>query len=145
MKQLKDILWTKKFNVHTDWTRGGCLVPVDFSSIPFVVKRVFYVGNVPAGSIRGEHAHYRTKQVILCSSGNVLVDLYDGHDIITVNLLPGDSVLLDALVWGTQKFIVDDSSLIVFCSTEYDELDYIRNEDHFNQIVNDKYNIKENM
>jgi len=137
------MMWTKKFNVNIDWTRGGCLLPVDFSSLPFVVKRVFYVGGVPMGSVRGKHAHHTTKQVILCSSGNVLVDLYDGYDTITVDLLPGDSVVLDALVWGTQKFIVDGSSLIVFCSTEYDESDYIRNQDEFNRIVNAKYSTKE--
>ena len=56
----------------------GSLLPIEFDSLPFIPKRVFIVNNVPLNDIRGEHSHYKTKQLIVCTNGIVKVLLDNG-------------------------------------------------------------------
>ena len=56
----------------------GCLFPIEINSVPFDVKRVFTVYGVPMGTIRGEHAHFKTKQYLFCVKGKIQVYLDDG-------------------------------------------------------------------
>ena len=56
----------------------GSLLPIEFNTLPFEPKRIFIVNNVPLNEIRGEHSHYVTKQLIVCTKGIVKVLLDDG-------------------------------------------------------------------
>jgi UDP-2-acetamido-3-amino-2,3-dideoxy-glucuronate N-acetyltransferase len=103
----------------------GSLIPLEFSEIPFIPKRIFVVNNVPTNTIRGNHSHYTTKQLIICTNGSVDVILYDGINEITTNLQKGDTILVPELIWDSQKFLTDNSEIIVLCSTSYDYDDYI--------------------
>ncbi len=63
----------------------GYLVPLD-EGIPFVVKRIFYLTDIPNGVHRGRHAYYETKQVLICVSGEVKVKCQEGEREVTYYL-----------------------------------------------------------
>jgi len=122
----------KKFKNFKD--DRGVLFPFELNDIPFVVKRIFTVFDVPKNSIRGGHSHYTTKQYIICIKGEVEVILHDGFFEKKVLLGCGDSVLIPELVWDSQIFKLENSQIIVFCSTEYDSNDYILDFKKFQKI-----------
>lgn len=115
--------------------KRGILVPIDFSQLPFEPKRIFYVTRVPEGEWRGGHAHHKTKQILVCVKGKILVKLValdsENEFIIEEN----QSCFVDNMVWDSQKFIEPDSILLVICSTEYDESDYILKMSEFNELI----------
>ena len=99
--------------------------------MPFEVKRVFYVSDVPKGDVRGKHAHRRNKQILICISGVIEVKLNTGTKIETTVLHEGESIFVDMLVWDEQKYCTGNDILLSLCSEEYDEKDYIRNYNYF--------------
>lgn len=117
----------------------GCLLPIVFNTLPFKPKRVFVITNVPKNTIRGNHAHYKTKQILICINGEIDVILNDGdHETIT-RLKKNESILIDNLIWDSQKFLTHDTEVLVLCSTEYNHEDYILNFDKFKKIkLNEK-------
>lgn len=103
----------------------GILVPLEFSNLPFTPKRVFYVYGVPKDTWRGEHAHYRTEQFLICLKGQILVRLESKKGVREITLDEGGTCFIDKMVWDSQKFLADDSVLLVLCSTNFDKSDYI--------------------
>lgn len=119
-----------KLNIFTD-QRGGDLIPLHFDTLNFKPKRMFTVSDVPAGQIRGNHAHYETKQVLICISGRILVCLDYGTRYEEIVVESGEWVYIDSMVWDSQKFITGNEFMVVLCSTEYDLADYILNKEEF--------------
>lgn len=113
----------------------GSLIPLEFSKIPFTPKRIFVVNDVPINTIRGNHSHHTTKQLIICTNGSIDVILYDGMNEITTNLQKGDTILVPELIWDSQKFLTDNSEIIVLCSTPYDYNDYIFDFNEYLSII----------
>lgn len=109
----------------------GLLVPMDFSTLPFEPKRFFYVKNVPEGTWRGGHAHHKTKQILICVKGEILVKLIGADEEKEFVIKENQSCFVDNMVWDSQRFIEKDSILLVLCSTEYESSDYILNMDEF--------------
>jgi dTDP-4-dehydrorhamnose 3,5-epimerase-like enzyme len=108
----------------------GALVPINLASqVPFNVKRIFYVYNVPtASSIRGEHAHYKTKQLLICLNGSVKVTCKDGKNQRVFHLQnPSQALYIPEMIWDEQEYTTKDSVLLVFSSTRYNRDDYIEN------------------
>lgn len=124
----------KKFNIFTD-LEGGDLLPVEFFDLPFIPKRVFTVSGVPQNSIRGNHAHYETEQLLICVNGQILAGTDDGNKKQEIILNKGDSILVKKLVWDWQKFLTNNDFLLVLSSTHYDKKDYIEEIEKFYQIV----------
>lgn len=122
----------KKLNVFNDYR--GDLIPIEFDEIPFVPKRIFTVNNVPKNSIRGNHSHYETVQLLICIDGEIEVILHDGIREETKKINKGEYVLVDKLIWDSQKFLNENSTLLVLCSTNYNIEDYILNFDEFLKI-----------
>jgi dTDP-4-dehydrorhamnose 3,5-epimerase-like enzyme len=115
----------------------GLLLPVEFFDLPFTPKRVFIVKNVPLNMIRGNHSHYKTKQYLICVNGTVDVILHDGFNEITHKLTKGESILIPELIWDSQKFTSENSEILVLCSNEYRQEDYILDFEIFKQIKNE--------
>lgn len=109
----------------------GLLVPMELDQLPFVPKRIFYVKNVPKGSVRGNHAHYKTQQVLTCLQGIVQVKLDYGDKIWEVTLNANESVFCDKMVWDSQTYVTDDAILMSICSTPHDPEDYITDYEKF--------------
>jgi acetyltransferase-like isoleucine patch superfamily enzyme/dTDP-4-dehydrorhamnose 3,5-epimerase-like enzyme len=112
--------------------RGDLTVGEFERNIPFIPKRYFVVFDVPSYETRGEHAHKRCHQFLICPSGSVSVVVDDGvsREEITLNK-PNMGLLIPARVWGVQYKYSAGSALIVFASEYYDPDDYIRNYDEF--------------
>lgn len=118
----------KLFSIKED---DGVIVPIEFSSLPFVPKRVFYVCGVPKGEERGNHAHYLTEQIIICVQGKIKVKLHNGQYLYERTLEPHDFCHIRSMVWDSQVFLTGDDVLLSLCSTHYDKNDYIEDFDRF--------------
>jgi hypothetical protein len=114
----------------------GCLIPIEFNDLPFVPKRVFFINDVPVNCIRGNHSHYETKQFLICVGGIVEVIIHDGFKEKSYFLKKGETILIPELIWGAQKFILEKSEILVLCSTNYEENDYILDFETFKKIKN---------
>ena len=114
----------------------GFLVPLEFNTnIPFEVKRIFYTYGVPMESNRGAHAYYNTKQVLICISGSLKVKCFDGENEIIYELnKPDEGLHIAPHVWRASFEHSPDAVLLVLSSLEYNEEDYIRDYDEFEQL-----------
>jgi acetyltransferase-like isoleucine patch superfamily enzyme len=116
--------------------RGNLSVAEFAKDIPFAPKRYFLVFDVPSEKTRGEHAHYRCHQFLVCAKGSCSVVVDDGTSRKEVLLdSPDLGIYLPPLTWGIQYKYSSDAVLIVFASDYYDAADYIRNHADFVEIV----------
>ena len=111
----------------------GALTAAEFGrDLPFVPRRHFIVHGVPSQETRGEHAHRRCHQFLVCVHGSVRVLADDGRQRQEFVLdAPGLGLYLPAMVWGTQHRYSSDAVLLVFASDPYEADDYIRSYDAF--------------
>ena len=133
MKTLNDV---KVFRFRKFEEEDGNLIPIEGSSdIPFEIKRVFYVYGVHDQNDRGKHAHYTTKQILICLNGEVDVTVDDGYmkKVITLND-KNQAVLVPEMIWDEQVYKTPDTTLLVLCSTHYDERDYINDYEEFKRL-----------
>jgi UDP-2-acetamido-3-amino-2,3-dideoxy-glucuronate N-acetyltransferase len=94
--------------------------------IPFEVRRFFLVHGVPEGTTRGEHAHRRLHQFLICIEGSCSVLADDGR--AQQEFLLDDPTLglhVEPMVWAAQRNFSSDAKLLVFASEIYDPADYI--------------------
>jgi acetyltransferase-like isoleucine patch superfamily enzyme/dTDP-4-dehydrorhamnose 3,5-epimerase-like enzyme len=118
-------------NIHSDM-RGG-LVAMNFAGdFPFIPKRFFTIFGVPTKDIRGEHAHKKCHQILVCLSGSVKA-LVDDSLTRTEYILdqPNKLLYMPPGTWGTQFDYSPNAVLGVFASHEYEAEDYIRNYEDF--------------
>lgn len=100
--------------------------------IPFPIRRVYYLYDVPGGGIRGGHAHKALEQVIIALNGYFDVVMDDGRDKRTVHLSRGDQGLYMAEgVWRELTNFSDGAVCLVLASRPYEEEDYFRQYSHF--------------
>ncbi len=112
--------------------RGNLSVGEFGPDIPFTPKRYFMVFDVPTREVRGEHAHKRCHQFLICIKGSCGVLLDDGRSRQEYTLdSPDLGIHMPAMVWGTQYRYSPDAVLLVFASEFYDPEDYIRSYDAF--------------
>ena len=115
----------------------GTLSAGDFGkSVPFTPKRYFMVFDVPGKDIRGEHAHRRCEQFLICARGSVTVVVDDGTNSEEVVLdEPSLGLYLPPMVWAFLYRYTADAVLLVFASDPYDPDDYIRDYDAFRAAI----------
>lgn len=107
-------------------TRGKLIAIED--ELPFIIKRVFYVFDVPANTTRGGHRHKATKQALICINGECVVHLNNGHEKKSYKLNNSDSCLIvEPEDFHTMSDFTPQSVLLVLASTKYDSEDYIFN------------------
>lgn len=105
--------------------------------LPFVVKRFFFVFDVASRKIRGEHAHRKLQQYLVCVKGSCALVVDNGKDSQEIVLdRPNIGVYLPPMVWGVQYKYTKDALLLVLASDVYDADDYIRDYDVFLNEVN---------
>ncbi|MDH6239035.1 WxcM-like domain-containing protein [Aurantimicrobium minutum] len=117
----------------------GSLVALEFSkNIPFRPERFFIIYDVPSEDVRGEHAHYKCEQFLVCLNGSVKAVVDDGANRFEYNLnSPTVGLYMPPLTWGTQYSYSSDATLAVFASRPYESDDYIRDYSLFKKVVND--------
>ena len=110
----------------------GSLSAIEFGDLPFTPRRFFTVYGVPSRDVRGQHAHRKCEQYLICLVGSVDCLLDNGHTRRIVHLnSPGQGLYIPAMTWGAQYNYSPDAVLGVFASQAYDSNDYIREYDDF--------------
>lgn len=117
---------------HHSQRKGDISVIENGETIPFDVKRIYYLYDVPGGESRGGHAHKELQQLILAASGSFTVTLDDGHVRRTFNLnRPYQGLLVKPGIWRTLDDFSSGSVCLVLASDKYDAEDYLREYDDF--------------
>lgn len=107
--------------------KGNISVIENGKTIPFHVKRVFYLYDIPGGESRGGHAHKTNKQFIVAASGSFDVILDDGELKRTFSInRPYHGLLVAPGIWGEINNFSSGSVCLVLASEQYSEEDYIR-------------------
>lgn len=111
----------------------GKLSAGEFSpQIPFEPRRYFIVFDVPGRDVRGEHAHRRCHQFLVCIRGSLAVVVDDGGASEEIALdEPNLGLYVPPMTWAVQYKYSPDALLLVFASDRYDAADYIRDYDEF--------------
>ena len=106
---------------------GNITVVNNNDNIPFEVKRVFYIYDIPGGEDRGAHAHKDCHQFLVAVSGSFEVEMDDGTNkrIITLNR-PYYGLHIPPGIWAAEKGFSSGAVCLVLASHKYDEKDYIR-------------------
>lgn len=116
----------------------GSLVPIELSDLNFIPKRLFYVTNVPEMERRGNHAHFKTEQILICIQGRVGVYLLHNNDSGYIILDKNEYVYVPNYYWDAQDFITGNDILLVLCSTNYDKADYIEDIPSYLKLFSDE-------
>lgn len=112
---------------HSD-RKGNITVVENGKTIPFEVKRTYYLYDVPGGGSRGVHAHKELRQLIIAAGGSFDVTLDDGNVKRTVVLnRPYQGLLVVPGIWRDLNNFSAGAVCLVLASERYDENDYIRN------------------
>lgn len=110
----------------------GNLAIIEKDVVPFEIKRVYYLFDVPSNAYRGGHAHKNLKQVLIALSGSFDVILDDGNErkIITLNK-PDRGLVIPTGIWRELENFSSGSVCLALASDVFDESDYIRDFDEF--------------
>jgi hypothetical protein len=116
--------------------KGNISVVENNMEIPFSIKRIYYLYDIPGGEDRGAHAHIELKQLIIAASGSFDVILGDGKvkRSITLNR-PYLGLLVVPGIWRELINFSSGAICMVLASEVYSEKDYIRD---YNEFVNYK-------
>jgi hypothetical protein len=115
--------------------RSGNLTSIQNSiEIPFDIKRIFYLYDIPGGKDRGAHAHIDCHQFLVAGSGSFDVLLDDGKSkkLVTLNQ-PYKGLHIPPGIWASEINFSSGSICLVLASHKYDEKDYIREYGEFLQ------------
>lgn len=118
--------------------RAGNITPIQNSvEVPFDVKRVFYLYDVPGGESRGAHAHKQCHQFLVAASGSFEVLLNDGKIQRTVQLnRPDCGIHIPPMIWASEINFSSGAICLVLASECYSETDYIRDFEQFTALIN---------
>lgn len=116
--------------------RGNLTFVEGMKHLPFDIKRVYYLYDVPSGEARGGHAHRNLKQVAIALSGSFEFILDNGKTRERVFLnSPNKGLLIENCVWREMENFSSGSVCLVLASHEYDESDYLRDYNEFKKYV----------
>lgn len=112
--------------------RGNLSVVEEFKNVPFHIARAYWLYDVPAGAMRGGHAHKRLKQLLIALSGSFTVTLDDGLEKRKILLnRPYQGLLIETGIWRTIDDFSSGAVCLVLASELYDESDYIYDYEEF--------------
>lgn len=127
------------FPVVTDY-RGNLTFIEENRHVPFEIRRVYYLYDVPTGAVRGGHAHISLEQVIIALSGSFEVVIDDGY--VKKNFFlnrPHYGLYIPPGMWRELVNFSSNSVALVLASMPYDEEDYIRDYDKFKRMVQEGF------
>jgi hypothetical protein len=119
--------------------RAGNITPVHNNiEIPFAIKRVFYLYDIPGGESRGAHAHKECHQFLIAASGSFEVSLNDSRTKRTIQLnRPYLGLHIPPKIWASEINFSSGAICLVFASEVYNESDYIRDYEEYLNTKND--------
>ena len=105
----------------------GILAVVEKATIPFEIKRVYYLYDVPSDSFRGGHAHEEQQSIIIALSGSFEVIVNDGKTKKRIMLnKPNQGLYIPTHIWREIDNFSSGAVCLVLASTSYNEAEYIR-------------------
>lgn len=115
---------------------AGNITPItNFVNIPFSIKRVYYLYDIPGGESRGAHGHRALEQLIIAVSGSFDITIDDGRNKKTVLLnRPYLGLHLKPGIWRDISNFSSGAICLVLASEFYDESEYIREYPDFLQF-----------
>lgn len=116
--------------------RGNLTFIEEKKHIPFPIKRVYYLYDVPGGETRGGHAHKELRQFIIALSGSFDVLLDDGYEKKTFTLnLPNYGLYVPKMIWRELINFSSGAVCLTLASKPYDESDYYRDYEEFRKAI----------
>ncbi len=112
--------------------RGNLSFIEEETHLPFKIRRVYWIYDVPGGEHRGGHAFRETDEIIVALSGSFDVVLHDGEKEHRFSLNRSYyGVLIPKMMWRMLENFSTNSLALIIASTDYSEADYIRDFDKF--------------
>lgn len=119
--------------------RGSLVALESGKTVPFIIKRVYYIFATKPGVSRGFHAHEHLNQVAVCVTGSCRMVLDNGTDRTSVWLdAPTKGVVINKMMWREMHDFSPDCVLLVLADKHYDETDYIRDYKSFLEAINNE-------
>lgn len=120
---------------------GNITIVNNNQELPFEVKRVFYLYDIPGGESRGAHAHRECHQFLVAASGSFEVLLDDGKTRRQVLLnRPDIGLHIPPGIWASENNFSSGAICLVLASHVYGELDYIRDYDNYKIYLDETIN-----
>ena len=122
----------KKQNV-----RGNLTFVENMNHVPFEIKRVFYIYDIPTEATRGAHAHHELHQFLVCLAGSFEVVATDtkSEKLFLMNR-PWFGLHIPPMIWASEVNFAPGSVCLVLVSDLYDEGDYIRDYQDYYELMN---------
>jgi len=116
--------------------RGSLTFAEGARHVPFVVRRAYWLYDVPGGQIRGGHAYARLEEFFVALSGSFDVAIDDGTATTRVNLRRSYvGLYVPAMHWRQLEKFSTNAVCLILASTKYDEHDYVRDYDNFRALA----------
>lgn len=114
---------------NLSFIEGGC-------HVPFAIKRVFYIYDVPGGACRGAHAHKTCTEILIPVAGSFDVHLSDGREERIYHMDTSNrGIMVPPGLWLSTHKYTSGTLCLVLCSDYYEEEDYIRDFDEYCQYI----------
>lgn len=121
-----------QFQLPLQLDANGRLGIIEFASLNFLPKRIYWLSDIPSERSRGRHAHKSLKQLFVLIRGSICVEIYRGSEKTTYELTnPGESLELQPGLWRNICDASPEAVLLVVCDQPYSENDYIRDFDDY--------------
>lgn len=116
--------------------RGLLLFVETHAQVPFDIRRLFVLFDLPVGAARGAHAHRRQHQFLMMLAGSCDVAIYDGEARTTVRLdTPARALYVPPMLWLDLNGFSPGSVCAVLTSDIYDPVDYVRDIAEFDRLA----------
>jgi hypothetical protein len=111
------------------------LIPLEYpKTMPFPIKRIFYVHSIPDTDNRGNHANITSEQIIICLTGRINVTCRDGISMQQWSLWQNDAIYVPKMIWDEESFCTPETIMLSLNSTIYSRDYYIEDFDIFKQL-----------
>lgn len=119
-----DITKCRIVDLEEHKSNAGRLVVME--KLPFEIKRIFYI--IFMGTYSGGHAHKKCEQILIPVRGAFTVTVTNGYEFMTYRLGdPTKGLYIPAMIWAIEDYFENGTIMVVACSHEFEERDYIRN------------------
>ncbi|HBC21497.1 MAG TPA: hypothetical protein DC009_05345 [Porphyromonadaceae bacterium] len=117
-------------------SRGNLSFVEGARHVPFSIRRIFYIYDVPGGETRGGHAHKKCAQVLTAVSGSFDLIITNGKEEESIRVNRANmGVLIPPGAWITMPNFTTGTVLLAIAAEEYDEQDYIRDYDDYLRYI----------